>query len=245
MTVSSATSSEDHSPLISPRFIYRVTAVALGLAALTVGISAAGRWFGQSLAQAGHTASTQTTDIFIGQDHLRLPANVIRFENQRVTGIAERTDLYVTWPHLEGYTDENRHLFNDVDHPENLIFLQISQSTMSRDMSGRLEPIYRHLFDGAPTPGPAGLLRHAMTKKSGYGDEVLFTAEMTGEAPYAVRCILPQSPAFSTSADCQRDIHAGGDLVVLYRFSSQLLPQWQAIDKAIHGFVTKRLVTVP
>lgn len=245
MTVSSAASSDDHSPLISPRFIYRLTAIAVSLAVLTVGISMAGRWYGQNLAQAGHTASTQATDIFIGQDHLRLPANVIRFENQRVTGIAERADLYLTWPRLEGYTDANRHLFNDVDHPENLIFLQISQSTMSRDMSGRLEPIYKHLFEGNPTPGPAGLSRRTMKKNSGYGDEVVFTAETAGEAPYAVRCILPQSPALSTSADCQRDIHAGGDLVVLYRFSSQLLPQWQAIDKAIHDFVTAKLVTAP
>ncbi len=245
MSVSSAASSDDHSPLISPRFIYRVTAVAVSLAVLTVGISGAGRWFGQSLAQAGHTASTQTTDIFIGRDHLRLPANVIRFENQRVTGVAERTDLYVTWPALEGYTNENRQLFNDVDHPENLIFLQISQSTMSRDMSGRLEPIYSHLFDGAPTEGPGGLARHAMKKNSGYGDEVMFTAENAGKAPYAVRCILPQSAALSTSADCQRDIHAGGDLVVLYRFSSQLLPQWQAIDKAILDFVSAKLVIAP
>ncbi|OJF95459.1 hypothetical protein [Pararhizobium antarcticum] len=245
MSVSSPASADDHSPLISPRFLYRVTAVAVALAALTIGISMAGRWFGQNLAQAGHTASTQTTDIFIGQDHLRLPANVIRFEDQRITGTAERTDLYVTWPQLEGYTDGNRHLFNDVDHPENLIFLQISQSTMSRDMSGRLEPIYKHLFEGAPAPGPAGLSRQAMKKKSGYGDEIMFTAEKAGVPPYAVRCILPQSPAFSTSADCQRDIHAGRDLVVLYRFSSQLLPQWQAIDKAIQDFVATRLVTTP
>ncbi|WEZ83676.1 hypothetical protein P6U16_02335 [Rhizobium sp. 32-5/1] len=244
MTVPSI-ASDDHSPLISPRFLYRVTAVAVSLAVLTVGISMAGRWYGESLAQAGHTASTQVTDIFIGQDHLRLPANVIRFETQRETGIAERADLYVTWPTLEGYTDQNRHLFNDVDHPENLIFLQISQSTMSRDMSGRLEPIYKHLFEGSPTPGPAGLSRHAMRKNSGYGDEVVFTAEMAGKAHYAVRCILPQSPALSTNADCQRDIHAGSDLVVLYRFSSQLLPQWQAIDKAVHDFVTAKLVTAP
>ncbi len=244
MTVSSAIS-DDHSPLISPKFIYRLTAAAVCLAVITVGISMAGRWYGQSLAQAGHTASTEATDIFIGQDHLRLPANVIRFENQRVTGIAERADLYLTWPDLEGYTDENRQLFNDVDHPESLIFLQISQRTMSRDMSGRLEPIYRHLFEGEPKPGPAGLESHAMRKNSGYGDEVVFTAEPSGQTPYAVRCILPESPAFSTGADCQRDIHAGGDLVVLYRFSSQLLPQWQVIDKAIHDFVTAKLVTAP
>lgn len=51
--------------------------------------------------------------------------------------------------------------------PDALIFLQISQSTMSRDMSGRVEPIYRHLFEGEAQPGPAGLTLHNMKQNSG------------------------------------------------------------------------------
>lgn len=233
---------ESYSPLISARFLYCLTAVAVGLAVLTAAISLAGRWWGENLALAGHTASTETHDIFIGQDHLRLPANVLRFEAQRATGVAERADLYVTWPQMEGYSDATRGLFNDVSQPGSLIFLEISQSTMSRDMSGRLEPIYRHLFEGKPLAGPAGLMRHEMKENSGYGQEVFFTADVTDGKPYAVRCLMPASPDLSTSADCQRDIHAGRDLVVLYRFSSQLLPQWQAIDKAVVRFVTDRLI---
>lgn len=242
MTVTPADIDEDHGPLISARFVYGLTAVVVALAALTAGISLAGRWYGENLALGGHTTSTEANDLFIGQDHLRLPSNVIRFEEQRMTGVAERADLYLTWPGLQGYTDETRTLFNDVNHPESLIFLQISQSTMSRDMSGRLEPIYRNLFDGAALPGPAGLKRHAMKENSGYGQEVFFTADRGDNTPYAVRCIVPTTPAASTSADCQRDIHAGRDLLVLYRFSSQLLPQWQAIDTAVLNYVNGKLV---
>ncbi|MCV9965408.1 hypothetical protein OIU34_26375 [Pararhizobium sp. BT-229] len=241
MTASPA-AQEDHGPLISPRFVYGLTAVVVGLAALTAGISLAGRWYGENLALAGHTTSVEANDIFIGQDHLRLPSNVIRFEQQRMTGTAERADLYLTWPGMQGYTDETRAFFNDVNRPESLIFLEISQSTMSRDMSGRVEPIYQHLFQGAPLPGPAGLVRHGMKENSGYGQEVFFTANRGSGTPYAVRCILPLTPAASTSADCQRDLHAGRDLVVLYRFSSQLLPQWQAIDSAVFNYVNSRLV---
>jgi len=237
-----AAGNEDHGPLISARFVYSLTAIVVGLAALTAAISIAGRWYGNNLALAGHTTSSEANDIFIGQDHLRLPSNVIRFDQQRMTGIAERADLYLTWPGLQGYTNETRTLFNDVNHPESLIFLDVSQSTMSRDMSGRIEPIYQHLFEGSPLPGPAGLVRHEMKENSGYGQEVFFTANRGGDTPYAVRCILPTTPAMSTSADCQRDIHAGRDLVVLYRFSSQLLPQWQAIDSAVAKFMNDRLV---
>jgi hypothetical protein len=241
MTANPATTAEDHGPLISPRLVYGLTAVVASLALLTGGISVAGRWYGENLALAGHTTSAENNDIFIGQDHLRLPSNVIRFEEQRMTGVAERADLYLTWPGMQGYTDENRTLFNDVNHPESLVFLEISQSTMSRDMSGRLEPIYRHLFEGAALPGPAGLQRHTMKENSGYGQEVFFTADRDGDTPYTVRCVLPTTPATSTSADCQRDIHAGHDLVVLYRFSSQLLPQWQAIDTAVLNYVNSKL----
>lgn len=229
-------------PLLSSRFVYRMTAVIVVIAGLAAAISLAGRWFGENLALAGHTASNTPFDIFIGQDHLRLPANMIRFEAQRTTAVMERVDIYLTWPALEGYSDRNRALFNDVDAPENLIFLQISQSTMSRDMSGRLEPIYTQVFDGTPTAGPNGLMEHAVKATSSYADEVFFTAERAGQAPYVARCLKPGPQKISTSADCQRDIHAGKDLAVLYRFSNKLLPQWREIDQAIATFVKSRLV---
>lgn len=228
-------------PLLSPRFVYKVAAVIGLLAALAVVISIAGRWLGDNLALAGHTSSRETYDIIIGQDHLRLPANIIRFEDQRITRVAERVDLYLTWPALEGYSHETQHLFNDVNHPENLIFLQIVQSTMSRDMSGRLEPIYAHVFEGTPRAGPAGLMRYDAKAVSGYAGEVFFTASRPGRPAYVLRCLLPASSATSSSADCQRDIHVGHDLTVLYRFSSKLLPQWQAIDESVDSFVRSRL----
>ncbi|WP_426230099.1 hypothetical protein [Pararhizobium sp. DWP3-4] len=243
MTANSAAAGhDDHAPLISTRFVSMLTAAVVGLAALTATISLAGRWYGESLALAGHTTSTEPTDILIGQDHLRISSNFIRFEQQRVTGRADRVDLYLTWPGLQGYTDGTRALFNDVNKPQSLLFLDISQSTMSRDMSGRIEPIYQHLFSGKMLPGPAGLVRHEMKQNSGYGQEVFFTANRDGDTPYAVRCMMPATPALSSSADCQRDIHIGRDLVVLYRFSSQLLPQWHAIDTAITTFLNQRLV---
>ncbi|OCP01131.1 MULTISPECIES: hypothetical protein [unclassified Ensifer] len=229
-------------PLLSPRFVYRVTAIVVLLAGLSAAIALAGRWFGENLAFAGHTASTEVFDIFIGQDHMRLPANMIRFEAQRATSIVERVDVYLTWPALEGYNDDNRKLFNDVDAPQNLIFLQISQSTMSRDMSGRLEPIYTQVFDGAPIPGPSGLKEHTTKATSSYAGEVFYTADRDGRPPYVVRCLKSDAQTLSTSADCQRDIHAGTDLAVLYRFSNKLLPQWQEIDDAMAAFIKSRLV---
>ncbi len=190
-TSSNGNSEPELSPLLSRRFVYKITAVVVLLAAITAALSLSGRWFGENLALAGHTSSLVPYDIFIGQDHLRLPANVIRFENQRATSIAERVDVYVTWPALEGYSDDNRNLFNDVSRPEALIFLQIAQSTMSRDMSGRLDPIYTQVFEGATGPGPNGLTRHGVKATSSYAGEAFFTAARGKEPPYVVRCLEP------------------------------------------------------
>lgn len=237
-----ATGDDQHAPLISTRLLTRLTIGVAVLASLTVGISLAGRMLGERIALAGHTESTEPVDVVIGQDQIRLPANTIRFEDQRQTGRTERVDLYLTWPEMNGYSNAERSRFNDAGRPENLIFLNLSQSTMSKDMSGRLEPIYSHLFDDRPEPGPAGLTLQRLKENSGYGDEVFFTGILPDGSDYAVRCMLPADETQSTSADCQRDIHIGRDLSVLYRFSSRLLPQWQVMEARVRAYLGQSLI---
>lgn len=236
------TGNDEHAPLISNRLITRLTIGVAILAGLTLAISITGRMLGERIALAGHTEKTDAVDVIIGQDHLRLPANTIRFEEQRRTGRAERVDLYLTWPEMNGYSNGERALFNDATRPESLIFLNLSQSTMSKDMSGRLGPIYSHLFDARPEPGPAGLTRQPLKQNSGYGEEVFFTGILPDGSDYAVRCMMPVIDTQSTSADCQRDIHIGRDLSVLYRFSSRLLPQWQAMEARVRSYLGQSLI---
>lgn len=237
-----ATGNEDHAPLISNRLLTRLTVGVAVLAGLTLAISVAGRALGERIALAGHTESAEAVDVVIGQDQIRLPANTIRFEEQRRPGRTERVDLYLTWPEMNGYSNAERIRFNDATRPESLIFLNLSQSTMSRDMSGRLAPIYSHLFDDRTEPGPAGLTMQPLRENSGYGDEVFFTGTLPDGADYAVRCMMPADESQSTSADCQRDIHIGRDLSVLYRFSSRLLPQWQAMEARVRDYLAASLV---
>jgi len=162
--------------------------------------------------------------------------------SDRDSGAHERADLYLTWPDLAGYRDSNRALFDDPKNAVGLIFVQLSQSTMSQDMSGRFEPIYTRLIEGEPTPLKHGLLLHRLRADSGYGKEVILTGRRDGESVYVVRCLLPQTPQETTGSDCQRDIHVGQDLSLFYRFSANLLPQWQALDAAVTRYVEKRLV---
>ncbi|MFS8049564.1 hypothetical protein [Rhizobium sp. BR 314] len=238
----SSASSIDERPLISSGLVYRITAGIAVLAALTVGISVGGHWLGERISLGGHTTDTKPVSVTIGEDALRLTANTIRFPSERVDGTAERVDLYLTWPQMQGYSEADRLRFDDVSQSSSLIFLQLSQSTMSRDMSGRLEPIYSHIMDGVPYSGPHGLTAHRLRADAGYNNEILLTASRPGQPDYVVRCLLPASPALATSGDCQRDVKVGKDLSVLYRFSSNQLGDWRTMDAAVQSFVKARLL---
>jgi hypothetical protein len=227
-------------PLLSPRFLLTTVVVIALLALASLAINIYGRLYGAQLALAGHSDSLEVYEIAIGRDLVRLTANTIRFEPQRRNGAAERVDLQLHWPTMEGYSRAQRLAFDDTGQAQPLIFLQISQSTMSRDMSGRVEPIYRHILTGPPEAGPAGLQLHRFKPGTGFEGEVLLTGEALGGGAYAVRCLIPSDAKLASSGDCQRDIHVGEDLSVLYRFSSRLLPDWKQIDAAVRGYVTQR-----
>jgi hypothetical protein len=228
-------------PLLSNGFLLKLTAFIGLLAALTAALTIAGKYYGDQIAMDGRTASREVFHIVVGQDVLSLPANMIRFESQRHTGDADTVSVYLTWPELDGYTAATKNRFSDPAGAQDLIFIEFSQSVMSRDMSGRLEPIYSKLFRGDPETGPAGLLVHRLDPKSGFGQEAILTGMTRTGGLYVVRCTLPKTPAAATTADCQRDIHVGKDLTFLYRFSSTLLPDWEALDTQLQTFAATHI----
>ncbi len=242
MVQSSHPAPADHQPLISNRFVLILTGLVVLLAMASALITFGGHRLGERLALAGHTTSTTLYTITIGQDRLQLAANTLRFESQRHNGTSDRADLYLSWPQMTGYSLDGRRRFDDITLSATLIFAQLSQSTMSRDMSGRLEPIYSHLFSSLPEKGPYGLTMHRLKPESGYQNEVLYTASRPGQPDYAVRCLLPTENTAASSGDCQRDVHVGRDLSLLYRFSRDLLADWQRLDTAMENYVAERLV---
>lgn len=242
--MSSAPTSIEHKPLISPGFIWKLTAVISVMCVLTLAIALTGRVIGKSISLAGNTADQTLHQIVIGDDVLTLPANVIRFESQRVSGVQNAVDTYFAWPGMRGYSEDNRSLFNQTRSASGLVFARITQATMSRDMSGRFTPIYKRVTDGEPVAGPSGLDSFRLRAGAGYASELMYVERTSNDRPYAVRCLVEEfgsDAAITTQTGCQRDIFIGKDLSVTYRFSIDLLPHWRQIEADVRSHLEAAL----
>jgi hypothetical protein len=169
---------------------------------------------------------------------------MIRVEESRRDGVARRLDLYVRWPDMEGYSDAARDDFNHAGATRNILFVSFEERIMSRDMSGRYGPIYRELVSPAGHAGPAGLTIFDFTEESGYVDEVLVVGERPGREPFVARC-LSGNAAQRSLAPCERDIHVGGGLTMVYRMPAELAGSWREVDGAVLALAGRLLGSRP
>lgn len=213
-------------------FMVKVFYAFAALAVLSVAISVGGKMLGRSIVMAGHTDSTAVREVVIGNNVISAPENAIRFEQSRRDGIAGRLDLYLHWPDMRGYTPEHRDDFNHAGGSRRIVFLTFEPRIMSRDMSGRFEPIYRSMIAAPGIKGPAGTVIHDFTPASGYSGETLVVARRAGMEPFVARCLAGEA-AKQSLAPCERDIHVGDGLSLTYRFPADLLGSWQALDAAV------------
>ncbi|MBX3579848.1 MAG: hypothetical protein KF723_21815 [Rhizobiaceae bacterium] len=223
-------------------FMLKVFYVFAALALLSVAISLGGKWLGRSIIMAGHSDDTTAYEVVIGNNVVVAPGNEIRFERGRRTGVARRLDLYFRWPDLAGYSAAAHDDFNHAGGSKRIVFAAIEEAMMSRDMSGRFQPIYRDLILTPGSEGPGGTRLFAFDPKSGYMNELLVVAPRAGKEPFVARCLTGPSAAQSL-APCERDVHLGDGLSVTYRFPGELLGEWKDLDARVVGKVAAMLKT--
>ena len=225
---------------IRSSFLNRVFIAFALLALVSAALSLAGKFLGREIALAGHTDDRTVHEVVIGNDVLSVPANMIRFEASRRSGVASRLDLYLQWPQMEGYTEAGRDAFNHLDGSRTILFVSFEERMMSRDMSGRLDPIYRALVEPTGRAGPAGLAVYPFSEKSGYVDEVLIVGDEASATPFVARCLSGEQ-ARQSLAPCERDIHVGDSLNLVYRMPAELAGSWREVEaaviKAAEGFL--------
>jgi hypothetical protein len=219
------------------RFAIRLLMALAALAVVTVAIHVGGRFAGKALARGGHTTNTQTYSITIGDNLLAAPANMIRFKNQRYSGVQERLDLYFLFPSMTGYTNETRDWFNDLKTDDRqLVFVGIGERQMSRDMSGRFEPIYATITRPSGAAPEFGLESYEFLASAGYGNDTLLVGPAEdGKSRYVVRCLDGEDAAVALTA-CERDIHVGDNLSLTYRFPKSMLGEWRVLETNIRAF---------
>lgn len=225
---------------VGNQFAIRVFVVFAVLALISLLLSLTGKYLGHTIQMAGHSSKTAIHQIHIGNNTLAVPANMIRFDRQRGNGVLPKLDLYLRWPDLSGYSDRTRDDFNHVGGSKKILFLSFQERSMSRDMTGRMEPIYRSLIVEPGSAGLAGLSVYGFKPISGYADEVLVVGRRENALPFVARC-LNENAEKQVMADCERDIHIGDELSLLYRFPNELLGEWRSLDAAVQSMATKFL----
>ncbi len=226
---------------VTSGFAWRMFMVIAVMSAITLVISIGGRMVGDALATGGHALSTEIHTIEIAGNTLTIPENIIRFKTQRVSGRLERLDLYLLYPQMTGYTQETKDWFNDRTEDRRLVFMTLEESQMSRDMSGRLDPIYRVITRPAASRTEAGLEIHEFLPSAGYSNEELLVSPASdGAARFVVRCMTGAETAIALGV-CERDIRVGDNLSLTYRFPRTMLSQWRQLEANVRAFALKAL----
>ncbi|OJU50368.1 MAG: hypothetical protein BGO03_15605 [Mesorhizobium sp. 61-13] len=230
--MSKAEAAQPQFRVVDSSLMLKVFYAFAAMALLSLAITLAGKWFGHEIAMGGHTDDATMREVVIGNNVIAAPSNMIRFEQARRDGVASRLDLYMRYPQMDGYSEAARDDFNNARGSRNILFMAFEDQMMSRDMSGRFAPIYSALIVRPGRAGPAGITLYDFTEKSGYLGEVLAVAERPGRDPFVARC-LSGARAEESLAPCERDVLVGDSLSLSYRFSSEFLGDWQALDAAV------------
>lgn len=173
------------------------------------------------------TSARDVVRVDILGEALRVPANYIRFSDQRRGGRLPRLDLFAVLPDLSGFSAEREADFSDTSATSPLVFIAITPREEGPSAAIRLAAVYQRHFTGEPIAGPDGLIGRAMAAGSGYdGETVYFEAGST--SPFVARCF----PAETTTApaSCLRELEIGHGLTLLYRFRAHHLGGWRRMD---------------
>jgi hypothetical protein len=235
------------STAIAPQSFSKIFVAIIAIGLISIGISIAGRVFGGQVMLGGNSISTEVHEIVIANAVLNVPENYIRHSDQRSGGVKGVLDLYAVLPSLEGYSAKNRALFNNEQKDRSqLLFITIEPQQMSRDMSGRFDPIYRQLIDPiAENTATDGLESYTFKKdRAIFANERLFVGDRGEDRAFVARCITG-ADGDQAIAPCERDVFTANDLSIKYRFPFWLLKDYRTLDAKVLGLLETMLVKPP
>ena len=214
-------------------WLFAALGAVLVAAVLLLGFGAGLKWIADATRRAGLGEDPNPVALRIGREALAIPANVIRFADQRRGGAQPRVDLELAWPALEGYSPATAEAFAD-PAAGRIVHLSIAPRETAFNEAMRLRAVYSRLFAGEPRQDPVGLTVRRFAEGSGYDGEAVYYGP--GPAPFVARCPAGDGPDFTT---CLREVHAGTGLSVTQRFPKTLLGDWRALDARLGDLVER------
>ena len=232
---------------VAPESFRKLFMALIIIGGLSILISIAGRIFGGQVMLGGNSTSTAVHEIVIANAVLNVPENYIRHSDQRSAGVKAELDLYAVLPNLEGYSAKNKVFFNNEQKGQSqLLFITIEPQQMSRDMSGRFDPIYRQLIEPkSENTATDGLESYTFKKdRAIFANERLFVGERGEDREFVARCITG-ADGEQAIAPCERDVFLANDLSVKYRFPFWLLKDYRNLDAQVLGLIERMIVKSP
>jgi hypothetical protein len=208
-------------------WVLRCTTLCLVLAGAMFALDVALQW-SSALGEDGRVADRTPIYLEVAGARFTVPANMIRFETQRIGGRQDQVDLEILWPSFGGYDPVDRRAFDDISPESRSIFITIRPRLTDTDTAGRVAAIYRHYFAASGNADIEGLAGYRLDPTAGLGDEEVYI-EAGSTRPFAVHC--GAEDLADMPADCIREIHAGETLSVQIRFRRSLLDHWVDLDR--------------
>ncbi len=199
----------------------------IAVTAIAYGVDRAIEQYHDRMALRGLKGKSSPVRVIIADEPLVIPANMIRFRNERRGGQLDKVDLLLHWPSLDGFTGNRAEEFRDTTPSAPLIFAVLRPRTSEIDSDKRLSSIYERFFEGPKLAGPANLIGRHLNADSGYRDEIVFHAP-PGTAPFVTRCLAKATREIP--ATCIRDVNMGYGLTLQYRFNRTHLADWRSMD---------------
>lgn len=187
------------------------------------------------VAGTSYSASTEQHQIRIGRQMLRVPENLIRYRRDRRSGERQQLELYMLWPNLTGFTHNERASFND---GTNIVFVSIASAATQPSVERTQNAYLSITYPVATTP--SGLELRRFQQDGGFTDEVLVVGARSPSRPFFSRCFT-QEMAETLLAPCERRLPLTEDIILIYRFPRDLLPEWQQLDDKMLKRLTELL----
>ncbi|SON55596.1 hypothetical protein HDIA_2055 [Hartmannibacter diazotrophicus] len=214
----------------------RLASISLMIAGAMLVINFGLRWSSDLFETEDKSSDPTPLAVSVNGMRLTVPANMIRYGNERREGEVLRLDLQIHWPSLEGYTSATAKDFADTSATPPFFYLTIQKQQSATDSAGRLSSVYQHFFTDDRLKAPEGLVGRKLSEDSGLpGEEVYFEPGST--RPFTVHCMREDGTGYPTT--CISEVNASGGLSVQLRFRRGLLPEWRELSRAMNALMVR------